>query len=431
MKKGAAIKRFLLALFVLLVLAGLVAIFLPSGGESIGHKVTFSDGTTMTLKAVTYGTQHRYFGGGWQRRVLSLLPRKLASKFASKQGVMTTGRPSVAFWFERVGTGPATGDPRLVLCDASGYGICGSPSLMRMGAPGKWLEGWAFESWPRRERTFTLRVYEQGTRDPDANPIGEFTVRNPTPGKYPVWTAPEPPLTAREGELSVTLFDLTAGVGRGANKWKPAPNPTVSQTRAGFRVERDGRPTKEWGIASVEASDATGNVIDGIWGTSPGPDAEYVELQPHLWPAEQAWKLRVGFSQRSNFVASELWTLRDLPLPATNLANTVVTQTNLQGALLQYTGPGRGSWLTCNHRFNFRITPSRPDYRLTLVNAVDDHGREATVGGSFESPGDWEFGLRVNTNATSLDLTLALHQTRYVEFLVRPRIISTNEAAPR
>ena len=429
MNKTAAIKRLLIALVVLLLLAGLVAIFLPSSGGSIGQKVTFSDGTTMTLKAVTYGTQHRYLGGGWRQRLLSLLPRKLAGKLASQQGTLTMGGPSIAFWFEKVGTGPTTGDPRLVFFDASGFGVSGSPSLMRMGAAGNWVEGWAFESWPRRERTFTLRIYEQGKRYPEAKAIGEFTVRNPTPGRYPVWTAPEPPVTAREGDLSVTLFDLTAGVGRGANKWKPAVNPTVSTTRAGFRVERNGRPTREWTITSVEASDGTSNVIAYIRSTSQERDAEYAELQPHLWPAEQAWKLRVGLSQRSNFVASQLWTLHGVPASGAVPTNTATTQTNLQGARVQYTGQTRFSSL--DPYFTFRVAPARPDYRVTLVKAVDDRGVEAGLHGASEGGLDWGFALEGITNATSLDLTLALHQTRYVEFLVRPRIISTNEAAPR
>jgi len=436
MKKATAIKRFLLALFVLLVLAGLVAIFRPSGGGSIGQTVTFSDGTTMTLKAVTYGTQHRYLGGGWEQRLLSLLPRKLAAKLSSQQSTLTMGRPSVALWFERVGTGPATGDPQFVLCDASGYGICGLSGGLRMGATGSWIEGWAFEFWPRRERTFTLRIYEQGKRYPDAKSLGEFTLRNPAPDKYPVWTAQEPPLTAREGDLSVTLFDVTAGVGRGANKWKPAPNPTVSTTRVGFRVERNGQPTKEWEITSVKASDATGNFLAGIRSTSQERDAEYVELQPYPWPAEQAWKLRVGLSQRSNFVASQLWTLRGVPSSGEVPTNTAATQTNLQGALVQYAGqlPNmRGKTF-----FNFRVTPARPDYRFMLVKAVDDRGVETSLHGTFEAIPSWvvgvpipNWGFALETNATSYDLTLALHQTRYVEFLVRPRIISTNEAAPR
>ncbi len=62
------------------------------------------------------------------------------------------------------------------------------------------------------------------------------------------------------------------------------------------------------------------------------------------------------------------------------------------------------------------------------MKATDDQGREAKVESSSESPREWGFGLNVSTNATSLDLTVALHRTRYAEFLVRPRIILTNEA---
>src|SRR5437867_7278877 len=81
--------------------------------------------------------------------------------------------------------------------------------------------------------------------------------------------------------------------------------------------------------------------------------------------------------------------------------------------------------------FTFRVAPARPDYRVTLVKAVDDRGVEAGLHGASEGGLDWGFALEGITNATSLDLTLALHQTRYVEFLVRPRIIATNDAAPR
>lgn len=301
--------------------------------------------------------------------------------------------------------------------------------MMRLGPPGNCVEGWAYEFWPRRGRTFTLRVYERGPQYPNAKLIGEFTVRNPTPNNYPEWTALPLPQTASEGDLSVTLFDLTAGVGRGSNKSWPAPNPTVSQTRVGFRVARNGRPTREWGIDGVEASDATGNLITEVWSTSSEPEAEFVELQPHLWPSESAWKLRVGFSQRSNFVASELWTLRDLPLSGAGATDGAKLQTNLQGAVLHYTGQSRRSGLGGDHHFNFRVTPGRPDYEITLVKAVDDHGQEVKVESSFESRSERTFAFRVNTNTTSLDLTLALHRTRYVQFAARPEVISTNGTA--
>jgi hypothetical protein len=414
------------ALGLLILIAAAAVIFWPSEKESIGHAVTYSDGTTLTLKEVTYGTEHRYRGGGFRERIVSLLPRKLAARYASRRGVLTTDQPSVTFWFDRRGTPAMNGD--LVLCDENGFGIVGDYRMMKLDPPNSTLEGWSFETWPRRQRTFTVRVYERGKRYGDATLLGEFTVRNPKPDHYPTWTASLLPLTASNGSLSVILFDLTAGVGHGSLKWKPALSPTVAETRAGFRIERNGRPTKEWGIATVEASDATGNLITRLWGTSSEPDAEFAELHPHLWPAESAWKLRVGLSQRSNFEPDELWTVRDIQLSPTN---TVVLQTNLQGVLLQFIGQESRSWLRGNHHFNFRLVPPSADHRLTLIRALGDRGGQAGEAGSHESQRDWTFALDVSTNATRLvELTVALHRTRYFDFLARPQIIATNAVRP-
>ena len=400
-------------------------IFWPKSGESIGHTVTFSDGTTMTLREVTCGTEHRYLGGGPWQKIVSMLPRKIALLFGDRRNTLTTSRTSVAFWLEKSGSGPKSGDPQLVLCDETGYGISGGHRLMRTGGG---MEGWAFEAWPRRGRLFTLRIYERESRYPEAKSIGEFAIRNPKPAKYPVWIPSPLPVTSRAEDISVTLVDLTSGVGRGSNKSKPAANPTVSQTRCGFRVERNGQPTKEWEIVQVEASDATGNFIGQLWGTSKDKDLEYAELQPHPWPAEAAWKLRVGFSQRVNFAEDELWTLRGIPLGAPDPTNGVVAQTNLQGVLLEYTGQSKNHALGPGDYFNFRLTPGRRDYRMSVARAVDDQGKDARTGGSSENQKEWSFALQASTNATSIDLTVALHRTRYVEFLAQPQIISTNAA---
>jgi hypothetical protein len=220
-------KRGVFGLLLMLLLIGGMVVFWPKSGETIGHRVTFSDGTTMTFRTVTCGTEHRYLGGGPWQKIVSILPRKIALLFGDRRSTLTTSRMSIAFWFERKGGGPRSGDPQLVLCDESGYGISGGHRLMRPGV----MEGWAFESWPRRGRMFTLRIYEKGSRYPEVKLIGELAIRNPRPAKYPVWAASPLPVTSRVEDLSVTLVDLVSGVGRGANKWKPAPNPTVSQTR--------------------------------------------------------------------------------------------------------------------------------------------------------------------------------------------------------
>jgi hypothetical protein len=422
-------RRLLVVLVLLVLFAGAVVILWPSGGSSIGHTVRLSDGTTLTLKAVTFGTEHRYRGGGLWQQVLRLVPPKLVARFDPRRDAFTTARPSIAFWLARSGNTQTTGD--LVLCDSSGFGVCGDYVMTRRGAPGAQVEGWAFEYWPRRAPTFTLRIYERGRRWGQAKLMGEFVIRNPQPRKYPVWAAPPPPITARVEDLSITLLDLVAGAGPGSYDHQPASNPTHAITRADFRVERAGQLTREWELVNVESSDATGNWIPRYRGTGAEGDVKEGELMPHPWPAESAWKLRAGFSQRSGFLPSELWTLRGLPVWGSSPTNDATLQTNLQGVMIEYTGQARRSWLNGNQHFNFRLTPARPDYRLRLVKATDDQGHEAKVENWYESPSEWAFALDVNTNARSLDLTVAFHRTRYAEFLVKPRIILTNEGPVR
>ena len=422
-------KRFLFLLTLLALLAGLVVILWPSPGSSIGHTIRFSDGTTLTLKAVTCGTDHFYGRDRLWQQLLKHFPSRLAARLGARQDAFTTTRPTICFWLARGGGTQPTGD--LVLCDSSGFGVWSGYEMTHRGPPGAQVEGWAFDYWPRRAPTFTLRIYERGRQWGEASPIGEFTIRNPQFKKYPVWEAPSPPMTARVEDLSITLLDLVAGVGPGSFNHQPASNPTHAVTRADFRVERAGQLTQDWGVVKVESSDATGNWIDRYWGTFADGEVKEAELMPHPWPAESAWKLRAGFSQRSGFLPSELWTLRGLPVWDSSGTGNVTLQTNLHGIVLEYTGQARRSWLKGNHQFNFRLKPASPDYRLTIVKAADDQGREAKVEGSYESPGEWVFALNVNTNAGSLDLTVALHRTRYADFLVKPRIILTNEAPRR
>src|SRR5882672_8505730 len=102
------------------------------------------------------------------------------------------------------------GDPHIVLCDESGFGVWGMHSMMRLGPPGNCVEGWTFPIWPKRDRYFTVRVYESIKQWEDARPIGEFKVRNPTPGRYPQWTAEAFPIVKRQDDLSLTLLDLVS-----------------------------------------------------------------------------------------------------------------------------------------------------------------------------------------------------------------------------
>lgn len=137
-------KRFLVLLLVAVLLGALAVVLWPSPGSSIGHTIRFSDGTTLTLKAVTCGTEHYYRGGLW-RRLLRHLPPKLVARFVPQGDAWTTSRPSIVFWLARSGKPQPTGD--LVLCDSTGFGVWGGYVMTYRGLPGAKVEGWAFEYW--------------------------------------------------------------------------------------------------------------------------------------------------------------------------------------------------------------------------------------------------------------------------------------------
>jgi hypothetical protein len=425
-------KRVWSAFGILLLVAGAVLFFWRSNETSIGHTATFSDGTTFTLKDVNYGTEHRLHGGGLRERLIKLLPQKWARRYVSRQGVMTSTKPTVTLWFEQIGTGPPVGDPHIVVCDETGFGVWGVHTSMPLGPTGNRLTAFMCDSWPRRDRYFTVRVYESIKHWGEAKPIGEFKVRNPTPGKYSQWIAEPFPITRRQGDLSVTLLDLVSDVGSGSLRHQWAGNPIRSRTRADFHIKQNDQLTTEWGVISTESSDATGNLIDRWGGSGQDGDITVAELQPHPWPAESAWKLRVGVSRKSNFDAAELWTLR-VPLSDEHVTNRVLIETNLQGTVLSYAGqrPRPGHGLLGNRPFYFHVPKPQTGYVITFVKAKDQDGRPAVLENYWQSPTERIFGLTVNTNSKSLDLTVALHRTRYFEFVAHARIFSTNETIKR
>ena len=58
--------------------------------------------------------------------------------------------------------------------------------------------------------------------------------------------------------------------------------------------------------------------------------------------------------------------------------------------------------------------------RLTLVEATDEQGHEIKPMTMGWGGTDFRFGLRELGNARSLNLTLALHHSRFVEFTAQP-----------
>ena len=177
----------------------------------------------------------------------------------------------------------------------------------------------------------------------------------------------------------------------------------------------------------IEASDATGNQDSQMSWTKQIKDGEETAVyQSGLWPDEPAWLMRVEFSRRSGFTPEELWTVRGLPAPNLLPYSTrpapagAVAQTNLFGSRLEVFPLRDGRGGLGGIELEVHVTPPPSGFRLTLVKVTDEQGRAVNPGGNSWGGGEYKFSLRDLTNSMALDVTLALHQSRFVEYLARP-----------
>jgi hypothetical protein len=203
-----------------------------------------------------------------------------------------------------------------------------------------------------------------------------------------------------------------------------------------------------------------------------GMDGYY--FQPGLWP-NRPWKVRLEFIQRSGFSGDEMVTFTNVPvkpgsqhdaddewtawdsvkpkLPLmipdpdspdiipntpqrddgeTNFPFTIIRGT-VGGVHLKLLPPLllTNRWQSSEMDVSI-IIGADPGFNpkgmnLTVVSATDDQGRKLW---SFEQPA-WaghysiEFA-RVHNDIKSLNLTLALHKSRFVEFTVKPEKVGDN-----
>jgi hypothetical protein len=302
-------------------------------------------------------------------------------------------------------------------------------STSASGGPGtSTIEGYGFDSFPRRGRMITLRLYDRGAggRNWDKPTFaGEITFRNPAPSAAAPWT-PEPlPATKRVDDFDVTLKDVFANADWNRRRpLKPVTNAANASVFARLHFSRDGHRLDEWSSPKVELSDATGNHLSSSSWTGGLQEKDYeLQFTATLWPDEKAWKMRFELSRLTNFTSAELWTVRGLPLGATNLTNNAAFTANLQGVVVQFESVMPRSQYQTTHELFVRVRPDRSDYRLTLVAVKDEIGRVPQQQGSSWGGGEYKYSLGVHTNAQTLDVTVALHQSRYVEFLAQPKLL--------
>jgi hypothetical protein len=381
--------------------------------------ITLQDGTKLTLLQVTYGRHH------------SLKGYKTDGRLWHGRSTLDTTNDTLVVWIESRQQEEAY---QLFVYDRSNTACVGEwASLIGRVKAGTRIQAFTLNAFPRRDRKIFLRV--------DSS-TGQFVISNPGPRSFPEWQPDPLPDTQSDGDLDVTLTKCVVGTPGfyPAVEDVPANDPLHQGVLLEFHTVQNGNVVTNWDPVVVETSDATGNHPPRRrWeiGRDTNNDAT-LKYQWGLWPDEPAWKLRVEMSRTSGWPAAETWSVNNVPIRPGTL-NDLVDYTrrrrgNQAGSFAQGTINGHRVSLfpiiqitdqplkPGEHPGGFYVAVE-PDltagYQMSAI-VTDEHGNKIQNWSPNNAGSYYTFWSPDMGNPKSLNITLALHQSRFVEFTVKP-----------
>jgi hypothetical protein len=403
--------------------------------------ITFSDDGKVTLLSVEYGKHH----APPTFKASTTSTNKTAARRGN--GPFTTTDDTLVVWVQEEYDSQQNHYFQFYAYDKAGTACAASSTTHYVTAArrtGNDLVGIEFSAFPRRQGKFLVGVQEQSNNGQEMADR-KFSISNPARGSFPQWT-PEPlPATKEDGNLSVTLTKLVFGADTPYNRNQDnADDPVNKGVQAVFQAQWDGKTAANWQPVSVETTDATGNSVGGFCNTQQNGDECTTTYQWGLWADEPAWKVKFEFSQQSDFAGNELWTVQNIPVqpgrqqdyynyPRAGRASAVVAEADLNGVHLkilpakQFTDAGQNNYMQGG--LMIQADSALPDgMRMTLVSLTDgqtndvgyfDNGTmKSTTGAATVTT--YRYGLRDLAGTTNLNLTIALHKSRFVEFTAKP-----------
>ena len=297
--------------------------------------ITFGDDSKLTLLGVDYGKRHAVPGHKLPPAPASSGAATGAAARRVGSSSFTTPGDALVVWvrakYEHAPNPPnPPNQPQFQLnqvrnfqffvYDKSGTAcVYGSSRNMSGNQRGDDILAIQFDAFPRRESKLFLRVQESGSGGQEMADE-KFVVSNPAAKKsFEKWT-PEPlPLAAKADDLTVTLTKLVSGAAMTYQRNQDDADDAMNKgVKVAYQVERSGKHVTNWQPVSVETTDATGNRTAVNYGPTGNQvqwngDEGTFTYQYGLWP-DEPWKLRMEFTQTSDFSSDEEWTAQSIPV---------------------------------------------------------------------------------------------------------------------
>jgi hypothetical protein len=390
--------------------------------------ITLKDGSKLTLLGVEYGKHHKF-----------PTVKTTGRRVGGGPNSFDTTNDTLVVWISNEHKGNQWENIQVLAYDKRGTACVGNwgGGYSRQIKNGVDVMGVQLDAFPRRGRKIYLGIMSYGQRGQQIS-TSKFVVSNPTRGPFPKWTPDSLADTQSDGDLDVTLTRLAYGASfnRGAGS---ANDPINKAVQTAFHTEQKGVVVTNWQPVHIETSDATGNhVVNNSWSNSRDENGDAtMTYQWGLWPDEPAWKLRVEMSRTSGFNDDEIWSVTNAPInPGSqqdlwsgggrNKTNSAFAETTLDGIHLKlypaiqftdqnFNGQKQGG-------FRIDADPAPDGMRLTIVSATDEQGHELqSWNAGYGYGGNYTIQLQNLRNAKLLNLTIALHKSRFVEFTVQPQ----------
>lgn len=313
------------------------------------------------------------------------------------------------------------------------------------------IQGFVLNAFPRWDKEMILRarLYHGAIAD------GQFVVSNAVHASVSHWISEPMPNKKSDGDFEVTLTNLIAGVLLPHRRGEPAPqnDPASQCVRIAFGFQQDGQSVTNWRPRLVQTSDRSGNLVQGVI-SDYSQDGIYVYPQPGqpqfgktdgyfyrpgLWPGETPWKVRLEFTRTSGFNDDEVMTFTNLPVRIgtqqdaddewtsetgkTNLDFTPVTVNGVHVRLLpplQFPDRSQGGKQFIRVLIYADPNPTLQGMHLTVLEATDDQGQAVWTPFSPAWAAHFSIDFPSVRNIKTLNLKLALHKSRFVEFTVKP-----------